>query len=137
MNCQLRILLVEDDAVIGTLLAEMLASMGHSVCAITASEADAVAAAVYHRPDFMIVDAHLREGSGISAMRTISRDRAVPHLFVSGAFIKPDRPSAIVLRKPFREPEFVRAIGRVLSRGDAGVHESITNGIKREDRGGS
>jgi two-component system, response regulator PdtaR len=42
----LRILVVEDDALFGMLLAELLAMMGHDVCGIEATEADAVAAAV-------------------------------------------------------------------------------------------
>ena len=114
---QLRILVVEDDFMIGTLLAETLVSMGHCVCAISATETDAVAAAVYHRPDFMIVDVQLREGSGISAMRTILRERAIPHLFVSGAAIQPGTMNSLVLRKPFREPELAAAVDRASSAG--------------------
>ena len=41
----LRVLVVEDDAIIGALLAEMLEGMGHDVCAVEATEADAVTAA--------------------------------------------------------------------------------------------
>jgi CheY-like chemotaxis protein len=134
---KLRILLVEDDAVIATLLAEMLESLGHSVCAIAATQADAVSEAVYHRPEFMIVDAQLREGSGISAMRTISRQRATPHLFVSAASIRPCRPDAILLRKPFRELELVGAIGRALSLASSENNERTCHGIAREDRDGS
>ncbi len=40
----LRILVVEDDAVVGMMLAEMLEEMGHDICSIEATEADAVAA---------------------------------------------------------------------------------------------
>jgi len=42
----LRVLVVEDNAIIGMLLAEVLAGMGHDVCAIEATEADAVTAAL-------------------------------------------------------------------------------------------
>ena len=42
----LRILIVEDDALIGMLLAEMLEDMGHGLCAIEATEADAVTAVI-------------------------------------------------------------------------------------------
>jgi two-component system, response regulator PdtaR len=35
----LRALVVEDDAVIGMLLADMLAEMGHDICPIEATEA--------------------------------------------------------------------------------------------------
>ena len=50
---------VEDDLMIGMLLAEMLEAMGHDVCAIEATEADAVTAVAQYRPDLMIVDAWL------------------------------------------------------------------------------
>jgi two-component system, response regulator PdtaR len=38
----LRILVVEDDALIAMLLAELLAGLGHNVCATAATEAHAV-----------------------------------------------------------------------------------------------
>jgi DNA-binding response OmpR family regulator len=56
----LRILLVEDDCVIGMFLGMTLEHMGHEVCAIESTEAAAVAAAERYRPDLMIVDAARR-----------------------------------------------------------------------------
>jgi DNA-binding response OmpR family regulator len=53
----LRVLVVEDDPMIGMLLAEMLEAIGHDVCAIETIEAAAVAAAARYRPDLLIVDA--------------------------------------------------------------------------------
>ena len=64
----LRVLVVEDNAIIGMLLAEVLAGMGHDVCAIEATEADAVTAAARCRPDLMIVDVQLGDGSGAFAI---------------------------------------------------------------------
>jgi len=60
----LRVLVVEDDAIIGALLAEMLEGMGHDVCAVEATKADMVTAVAQWRPDPMIVDVRLDEGSG-------------------------------------------------------------------------
>jgi two-component system, response regulator PdtaR len=115
----LRLLLAEDDTVLGMLLGEMLEDMGHDVCAIEATEADTVASALRCRPDLMIVDAGLSDGSGVSAVAEILRTGPVPHLFISGdiARIKVLRPDAVLLQKPFREPELVRAMQRAL--GDA------------------
>src|SRR3954462_9634135 len=59
----LRVLVVEDDALIAMLLTELLAGMGHDVCATAATEAEAVIAATRYRPDLMIVDAGLASGS--------------------------------------------------------------------------
>ena len=110
----IRVLVVEDDALIGMLLAEMLAWMGHDVCAIEATEADAVTAAVRCRPDLMIVDVRLGDGSGVRAVEEILRTRSVPHLFVSGEIsrVKALRPGSVVLQKPFHETDLARAIQR-------------------------
>ncbi len=80
----LRILVVEDDALIGMLLGDMLEVMGHQVCAIEATEAGAVAAAAQWAPDLMIVDVNLYEGNGISAVDQILVKGFVPHVFVTG-----------------------------------------------------
>src|ERR1700704_1262468 len=80
----LRVLVVEDDAIIGMLLAEMLELMGHEVCALERTEAHAVTAAIRCRPDVMIVDIWLREGSGVAAVERICAASPVPYLFASG-----------------------------------------------------
>jgi two-component system, response regulator PdtaR len=112
----MRVLMVEDDAIIGTLLAEMLASMGHDVCAIEATEADAVRAAARCKPDLMIVDISLVEGNGISAIETIHRTGPVPHVFVSAdaSRARALRPGSIFIRKPYRETDLARVIQQAL-----------------------
>ncbi|BBK34088.1 hypothetical protein STHU_47220 [Allostella humosa] len=115
----LRILVIEDDAVIGLNLSEMLEGLGHAVCGVEATEAEAVAAAERHRPDLMIVDAWLGDGSGVAAVDRICRAGPIPHIFVSGdvAGVKALRPGAEVVEKPFRESDLTRAIHRVLGIG--------------------
>ncbi len=112
----LRVLVVEDDAMIGTLLAGMLEEMGHDICAIEVTEADAVTAAAQYRPGLMIVDARLGDGSGVSAVEEILRSGFVPHLYMSGNIskVKALKPGAVVLQKPFRQAELARAIQRAL-----------------------
>jgi CheY-like chemotaxis protein len=112
-----RVLVIEDDALIAMLLAELLASMGHDVCATAASEAEAVSAATRYDPDLMIVDAGLGRGSGVSAVEEILRAGPLAHLFVSGdaEMVRRRRPDAIVVRKPFREAELARAIDVALA----------------------
>ena len=111
----LRVLVVEDDALLGVFLGEMLEGMGHSVCAIEATEAGAVAAAAQLRPELMIVDAQLREGSGVSAVEQILQTRFVPHVFVSGAKVQALRAGAILIHKPFFEGDLTQAIQRALT----------------------
>lgn len=111
-----RVLVVEDDAVIGVLLGEMLEGMGYDVCGIEATEADAVTAAARYRPDLMIVDVKLGDGSGVSAIDTIHRAGPVPHVFVSGdiARLRALKPGSITIQKPYREAELALIIQRAL-----------------------
>lgn len=108
----LHVLVVEDNAFIGMLYAELLEEMGHTVCAIVSTETEAVAAAKIYKPSLMIVDAALDEGTGVSAVEQILVAGFVPHVFVTGdaASVRPVRPRAIILQKPFRGPDLARAI---------------------------
>jgi DNA-binding response OmpR family regulator len=115
----LRVLIVEDDAMIGLLLAEMLGEIGYDVCAVATTEDDAVADATRCRPGLLIVDEHLQEGSGLSAVSRILRTRPVPCVFISGAPVYPKRPGATVLQKPFLEADLIRAIQHVVSTAEA------------------
>jgi CheY-like chemotaxis protein len=113
---RLRILVIEDDPFIGLLLAEVLTGMGHEVCAVELTEADAVAAAIRCTPDLMIVDEHLGEGSGLAAVAEITLGGSIPHVFVSGdaARISRLKPDAIVMEKPYHERDLARAIRRAM-----------------------
>jgi CheY-like chemotaxis protein len=103
MSENLRIVLVEDDGLIAMDLAELLIGMGHDVCAIASNEAAAEAAAAQHRPDLMIVDGALREGSGVVAMRHILQAGDIAHFYVTGNpwAVRELAPDAIVVTKPF------------------------------------
>ncbi|TFU01018.1 response regulator [Polymorphobacter arshaanensis] len=111
------ILIVEDDAMIAMLLAEMLEAMGHSVCAIEATEAGAVAAALAHRPGLMIVDAHLQQGSGVAAVTAILATQSIPCILVSGdiAEVLGQSPRAVMLAKPYSEAGLAAAISRAVA----------------------
>lgn len=108
----IRVLVIEDDSDIATLMSEVLLEIGCVVCGIEVTEAEAEAAAVRLKPDLMIVDAQLQSGSGISAVARILAFGFIPHVFVSGniARVIAQRPQAVTLQKPFRVPELARAI---------------------------
>jgi two-component system, response regulator PdtaR len=110
----LNILIVEDDIMIGMLLSDMLTGLGHSVCGVERTELGAVAAAARFQPDLMIVDIHLKLGSGISAVEAVHRDRIIPHVFVTGDRYGTQRlpPGEIIIEKPFREHDLLEAINR-------------------------
>jgi CheY-like chemotaxis protein len=108
-------LIVEDDAIIAMSLGDLLIGMGHTVCATVESEPDAVAAAARYKPDLIMVDANLYEGTGISAIAKILLDRFIPHIFMTGDpyMIQALAPGAIILRKPFKLHDLVSAIDRL------------------------
>ena len=98
---------------ISVLLAELLREFGHEVCGTATTETEAVAAAMSHAPDLMIVDVHLRAGSGIAAMETILLHCAVPHIFMTGGSRQCIPVTATVLYKPFGKTYLIAALGSV------------------------
>jgi CheY-like chemotaxis protein len=112
----LRILVVEDNALIAIALAELLETQGHNVCAIVSTESDAVAAAARFKPEMMIVDAQLLEGSGIGAVDRIQCGAKVAHVFVTGdaLSVRSLRPRATVIQKPYFEDDLNCALQRAL-----------------------
>ncbi len=119
----LRILVVEDDVMIGGLLAETLEDLGHVVCGVETNAANAVAAAARCRPDLMIVDVGLGEASGIAAVNEILRGGFVPHVFATGDALRDLSlgPDAVLIQKPFRGPDIVHAIERAIAAKPAGA----------------
>ncbi len=113
----LRTLVVEDDAMIGGLLAETLEGLGHTVCAVESNVANAVTAAALWRPDLMIVDVGLGEASGVAAVNEILRSGFVPHVFVTGDTVRgmPLGPETILIQKPFRVSDLERAIQQAIT----------------------
>jgi CheY-like chemotaxis protein len=113
---RLCILVVEDDAVIAFLIGEILKGMGHEICAKEDTEAGAVATALRCRPDLMIVDEHLRQGSGLAAVEQVLRRWPIPFILVSGDTRRIRRlmPHAVFMEKPFHETDLARSIRRAM-----------------------
>jgi two-component system, response regulator PdtaR len=112
----LRILVADDNFLIGMLLADMLASMGHNVCAVEMTETGTVSSAAKYRPDLLIVDGRLREGSGVTAVETILRTQPIPYVFVTGdpVYVRARMPDAVILEKPFVEATLEQAIRKAV-----------------------
>ncbi len=110
---RIRILLVEDDTVISDLMCKLLAVFGHDVCGTAVTELEAVDAAGRHRPDLMIVDVYLRDGTGVSAMSTIHQRNAMPHIFMTGGGRHIVPKDAVLLQKPFGSVGLNEALQRV------------------------
>ena len=113
----LRVLVMEDQALLGFVLGEVLEELGYDVLAIAATHADAAAAARKARPDLMIVDVHLRSSSGIGAVAEICATGFVPHVFVTGDMAEANRQclGSVAIQKPFAEADLTRAIAKALA----------------------
>jgi DNA-binding response OmpR family regulator len=123
----LRVLVVEDDLMIGPLLAEVLEDLGHVVVAVVVDADAAVAAARNSRPDLMIVDIKLGERSGVAAVREILRQGFVPHVFVTGDLLRNLElgPDAVLIKKPYRRADLVAAIARVIGGASQTVEPAV------------
>ena len=80
----LRVLIVEDDPMIGPLLAEALEGLGHVVVAIEVDAKATVVASHRFHPNLLNVDIGPGERSAVAAVNEILRVGFVPHVFVAG-----------------------------------------------------
>ena len=81
----MRVLIVEDEALVAMLLADYLEELGHEVTATAASVADALVAIADAPPDLAIVDCALSEGEASWPVADQLAEQSVPFLFSSGS----------------------------------------------------
>ncbi|MFN2350529.1 MAG: response regulator [Kiritimatiellia bacterium] len=80
-----KILIAEDEGIIGLSLRMELESSGHEVCGVVATGEDAVACAFRSRPDLVLMDINLSgEMDGIEAAQKIRTLRKVRLIFMTG-----------------------------------------------------
>jgi len=112
----MKILIVEDDAILAMLAAELLEDEGFQVVGPAHSVDDALVLVAGNKPDLALVDINLagyNEGVGLARMLNL---RAVPSVFVSGqvAAAYANRDAALgLLRKPYDPEDLARVPGIV------------------------
>ena len=112
----MRILIVEDEAIIALEIDAILTDTGHSVVGIARDVATALAIAAAQRPDLALVDLNLANtASGAIAARHLLEMYGVPVIFVSGNPTDCRRVGLQAgalgcLSKPFNDAELVQAI---------------------------
>jgi DNA-binding response OmpR family regulator len=130
-----RILVVEDDPVIRTFLADNLTADGYELL-VADTFGDALRALEYQRPDLAVIDLKLPDGSGLDLIRRVrdadgiaSRlDPTLPLVILSGCASELDRVRGFergaddYLTKPFAYGELRLRIAAVLRRTRARVH---------------
>lgn len=107
-----RVLVIEDEAVIALDVAKIVRNAGHQVVGIAPTERAAIDLAKKHLPHLVLADIQLRDGdSGITAVHEILKAVATPVIFVTGF---PERlltghglEPAFIITKPF-SPEMLK-----------------------------
>src|SRR5262245_8302181 len=80
----MRVLIVEDEAIIALHLATLVAELGYEVCATAGSAGAAIELAILHNPDVVLMDIRLARGSsGIDAARELHARQALRCIFLS------------------------------------------------------
>jgi CheY-like chemotaxis protein len=119
-----KILIVEDEPLIGSYIAHVLKEFSFSITGCSSSGTEAIALAEQHKPRLAVVDIQISGNmDGIEVAKAL-RDRfGIPTIFLSG--IKDsetiERARALgspeILRKPFLPSELLDAVERALSSG--------------------
>jgi DNA-binding NarL/FixJ family response regulator len=100
----MRVLIVEDDVLIGMHLAELVADLGHEVCGTARTSTEAIAQAIALRPDVVLMDIRLAGvNSGVDAARELHGRQALRCIFVSANLDEPTRTALL----PYEPIEFV------------------------------
>lgn len=118
----LRVLIAEDEALIRLDLAEMLAEEGYDVVAQAADGEQAVALAVEHCPDLVIMDVKMPKLDGIAAASQIAAARIAPVVMLTAfsqrELVDRAREAGAMayLVKPFSKADLMPAIEMARSR---------------------
>lgn len=114
-----RVLIIEDEPLIAMHLETIVADMGHEVAGVAATHRDAVAIAGEKRPDLVLADVQLADGSsGIEAVQEILESMTVPVVFITAypeRLLSGERPEPTwLVTKPFEPETVIATVGQAL-----------------------
>ncbi len=115
-----RILVIEDEAIIALDLQSIVADMGHAITGVARTHDGAVALAKKERPDLILSDIQLADGSsGIEAVNEILKAAGdIPVVFITAfpeRLLTGDRPEpAFVITKPYSEKQIQVAVSQAM-----------------------
>ncbi|WP_342076315.1 response regulator [Yoonia sp. SS1-5] len=119
-NISGRVMVIEDEAMIAMDLHDLVIGMGHDVTGAAATHAQAVMLAAAEKPDLILSDIQLADGSsGIEAVDEILEAAAgTPVIFVTAfpeRLLTGDRAEpAFVITKPYSEEQIKSAVGQAM-----------------------
>ncbi len=112
------ILIVEDEPIISLDLATIVEDMGHSVSGIAVTRREATAAAAESRPDLILADLQLKDGSsGLDAIDDIHARERVPVVYItaySDRLLRGSHEPLFLVTKPFAAHNIRAAVGQAL-----------------------
>ncbi len=115
MSNKYKILLVEDDANIRSMLCNMLESSGYQTIQ-AGSCAAGCALALSHMPDLIVLDLGLPDGDGLKVLQEVRREHLTPVIVLSARSDESDKVEALDLgandyiTKPFGAAEFLARV---------------------------
>ncbi|MEL6766726.1 MAG: response regulator [Pseudomonadota bacterium] len=118
-EARVEVMIIEDEPIIALDLEGIVGGMGHSVVGIADTHARAVSLAMETKPDLILADIQLADGSsGVEAVEEILRDMTVPVIFITAfpeRLLTGERPEPTYLvTKPFRPETVEIAISQAL-----------------------
>jgi CheY-like chemotaxis protein len=110
-----RILVVEDEMLIGMLLEDMLADMGHTVVGVIPRVNDALAAVQREAFDLAILDVHLN-GQAVYPVAESLISKGIPFVFATGygeRGLPEQYRNRPILQKPFAKEDLERTLAAI------------------------
>ncbi|RYG61628.1 response regulator [bacterium] len=117
MSPSMRVLVVEDEALILLDLEDTLLGLGHSVVS-SSTVKDAQASLESEGFDLAVIDFHLRDGTSGNLAQTLT-ERGVPYILCTGT-ARPEElqgipPATVILKKPYISEGLVEAVNEALA----------------------
>ena len=123
MNTLIKILIVEDEMVIGAKISMQLTSLGYEVTGIVPRGEEAIMHVKENRPDIVLLDINLKgKIDGIETAKKIHEESDIPIIYLTANAdeatfnrAKSTKPVAFI-SKPFKQLDLQRAIELIISR---------------------
>jgi two-component system, response regulator PdtaR len=130
----MRILIVEDEALIAMVLADSLEDAGHEVMGPAATMAEALALCEAMTPELALLDIDLGDGSsGVDVARALFERWGVLSIFASGQMMEVRRARDIALghiRKPYEPRTVLRSVEVAREVMDGGTPRAVPAGLE-------
>lgn len=115
-----KILVIEDEAIIALHISKIVKGLGHTVTGTARKQSDAIELAAMERPDLILSDIQLADGSsGIDAVNDIlAKAGDIPVIFITAfpeRLLTGERPEpAFLITKPYTEEQVQSAVSQAM-----------------------